>query len=231
MILARVPLARFTNAPRAWLSIALWSAFAIVSALAARQPGGGSGADRILLGAFGNVVAPLLAFAAVGSALGGEGLKEAIRPVVALGASPSRVALATVLTAMGVSAAVTGLVGGAAVAIAGSPHLGADLVASLWIGALGGACYAAWFSLGATFGRGGGGRATFLVLDFLLGSSAGDTSSTIALFTPRGNLHNLLGGVAPDDVPQQVSSVALALLGGACLLLAARRANAASAKR
>ena len=220
-VLARVPIARLTYAPRAWFPVAAWSALAIVAAFFERQSA--SGADHVLLGSFGSIVVPFLAFATVSSVLANEGLSEAIRPIVSLGASPARVAFATVLTAMLVSAAATGLLSTLVVVIAGSPHLGSDLAASLWISALAGACYAAWFSLGSTFGRRGTGRATFLVIDYLFGATTGATSSTIALFTPRGNLHSLLGGTAPNEISQRVSSVALVLLAAVCLVLASRR--------
>ena len=223
-VLARVPIARLARSPRAWLPIAAWSALAILVAITARQSPSG-GADQALLGGFGSFAVPLVAFAVVSAALAGNGLKEAIRPVVALGGSPSRVALATVLTAMFASAALTGVLGALVVAIVGSSHFGADLAATVWIAALGGACYAAWFSFAATFGVRGTGRATFLIVDYLFGTSSGGNASTLAFFTPRGNLHSLLGGAAPNDISQRASSLALVLITAVCVLLAVRRAR------
>jgi len=221
--LAQLPLARLTRSPWAWLPVVFWSAVAIVVAFAARRMGSDGGVDRALLGGFGSVALPLLSFAVVGATLSSDSLKAAVRPVVTFGASPARAVLATVLTGMLVSAVLSALLGIAVVLVAGSAHVASDLVSAFWIGALGGACYAAWFSFGATFGQRGTGRATLLVIDYLFGASSGGTVSALALATPRGNVHSLLGGVSPSDVSQRASSGALVLLTVACLLLTLRR--------
>ncbi|WP_394846630.1 hypothetical protein LZC95_04085 [Pendulispora brunnea] len=226
--LAQLPLARLTRSPWAWLPVVFWGLVAIVVAFAARRMGSsGGGIDRALLGGFGSVAMPLLSFAVVGATLSSDSLKTAIRPVVALGASPAHAALATVLTGMLTSAALSGMLGIVVVLAAGSAHVASDLVSALWIGALGGACYAAWFSFGATFGQRGAGRATLLVFDYLFGATSGGTVSAIALLTPRGNVHSLLGGVSPSDISQRTSSVALILLTAACVLFTLRRTRTA----
>ncbi|WP_394836203.1 hypothetical protein LVJ94_04755 [Pendulispora rubella] len=221
--LAQVPLARLTRSPWAWLPVVFWSAVAIVVAFGARSMGGSGGVDRALLGGFGSVAVPLLSFAIVGTTVSSDSLKTAIRPVVAFGASPAHAVLATVLTSMLASAVLSSILGIVVVLVAGSAHTASDLVSAFWIGALGGACYASWFSFGATFGQRGTGRATLLVLDYVFGASSGGTVSAIALVTPRGNVQSLLGGVSPSEVSQRTSSVALVLLTAACLLFTLRR--------
>src|SRR5207245_52600 len=73
--LARVPIARLVRTPRSLAFFALWTFVAIVSAVIARK--GTSGADHVMRGSFGYVVVPLVAFAIVGAALGGQGLQGA----------------------------------------------------------------------------------------------------------------------------------------------------------
>jgi hypothetical protein len=89
------------------------------------------------------------------------------------------------------------------------------------VGALGGAAYASWFSLGAGFGRRGGGRLVALLVDWLLGASGG----VMALFAPRAHLRSLMGGAPPMDLSQRASAVALAILALACALGAVGRAR------
>jgi hypothetical protein len=85
---------------------------------------------------------------------------------------------------------------------------------------LGGAAYAAFFGLGASFGARGGGRAAALVLDFLFGGG-----TTIALVTPRAHLRSLLGGTAPAEVSQRASSAVLVALTLVFAAIAIRRAR------
>ncbi len=80
-----------------------------------------------------------------------------------------------------------------------------DLLVSGWIGALTGAAYAGWFSLGATFFRRGVGRFVPLAVDLLLGGSAG----VIGALLPRGNAVNLLGGPSPLGLGQPASAALL----------------------
>jgi hypothetical protein len=217
--LARLPLARLVRSPRAWLVVGAWTALAIAVAVVVRAGGQPSGADRALQGSFGRFVLPLLTYAVVGAAVGGTSMRRGIKGLVGLGAAPRQAALATTLVAVvacalagGVLAVVVcGLAHGAA-----DPPLGRDLVASSWVGALGGAAYAAYFSAGAAFGKGGAVRGMFLVFDFVVGGGAG----VGALLTPRGHLVALLGGPPSADLPARASSVALVVLLGAYVALA-----------
>lgn len=221
--LARVPLLRLLRTRRAWLPVAAWTAIAVASALVARARGG-SGADQVLRGTFGYVVLPLVSYALVSAALGGAGLRRGIEGVVALGAEPKRAALASAVVAAAASALAGGLLAALVCALAHGPSdapLARDLPASTWIGALGGAAYAAYFSAGSAIGRGAM-RGVFLLADFLLGAGAG----VGALFTPRGHVRALLGGPLCAELPQRASSallVGLVFAWGALAVTLARR--------
>ena len=227
MILARLPLARLARTPRAWLSILACAALALGSAVVLRHVASGHGAGDALLGAFGALALPLSAYAVVAATLGGEGIARAVRPLVSFGASP----FAAVLAAVGVAIVASGLLGGAlGAAVAGIAHgsadppIARDLATSAWIGALGGAAYAALFAFGSSFGRRGGGRTVAIVLDAVVGSGLGAS----AFLTPRGQIRNLLGGRAPLDLSQRDGLVVLAVLvvvfGGLAVLRARRNA-------
>ncbi len=209
--LARQPIARLTRSRRAWVLIAGWAVLAIVSAIVVRARGQTSGADHVLRGGFTRFMFPLLTFAVVGAIVGGAGMRKSIRGMVGLGAKPRSAALATALVAAA-ACAVTGAVLFAAVCVAAhgpaDPPLGADVLASTWIGALGGAAYGAFFSAGASIGRGGAGRGVFLAADFLIGGSAGAG----AFFTPRGHVLSLVGGPLCAELSQRASSVVLVLI-------------------
>lgn len=223
--LLRATLARLRRTRRGLLAIALWSFVAVVGALIARA-GDANGADRALRGTFGVVVAPLLSYGIVSAALGGRGLRTSIRGFVALGSAPSRAALATVLTAMALSAVACGFVAGLVCVVAhgpSDPPLVRDLPASFCVGFLGGLAYAAYFGAGSAIGSGAM-RGVFLALDFLLGASAGFG----ALFTPRAHVTSLLGGRPCFDLSPRASSVLLLLLAVVYLALATRLARRAA---
>jgi hypothetical protein len=222
--LARPSIARLLRGPRAWLGVAAWCALAFVFAMAARARGSAHGADHVLIDTYGALALPLLAYVIVGATLASQSLRASASPVVAFGAPPARAAAAAIAVAV-VTCAAIGAVTAAAVAlvahgIADPPPL-RDAAVSAYVGALGGAAYAAWFTLGASFGRRGGGRVVVLLLDWILGASSG----AAALVTPRGHLRNLLGGVPPMDLSQRASAAALALLVVGCALVAIRRSR------
>jgi hypothetical protein len=95
----------------------------------------------------------------------------------------------------------------------------ADAFTSGWIGALGGAVYAVWFSLGSLFGKAGNGRSVALALDWVLGSA----TSAIAVPWPRAHLRSLLGGELVLGLPEYQSTVALYALGFTYLAIVAVR--------
>jgi len=187
--------------------VVAWTALAVVAALLARTRGSATGADHVMRGTFGAIVLPLLSYGVVGAALGGLGLAQSIRGTVSLGAEPRRAALASIGVAVAVSATAGGLLGLVVCGVAHGPldpPLARDLPASLWIGALGGAAYAAYFSAASAIGKGWL-RGVFLALDWILGASAGAG----AALTPRGHVTSLLGGAQVAELSQRVSSAML----------------------
>jgi hypothetical protein len=225
LLLARVPALRLVRTPRAWLPIAAWAALALVVALSARAHGGASGATTVLRGTFAFLVLPLVAYAVVGATLGASGLRRGIRGLVALGAVPQQAALASVVTAAAFAAAICGLLATVTCLLAHGAHdppLARDLFTSLWVGALGGATYAAYFSAGAAIGKGTM-RGVLLALDFIVGGGAG----VGALVTPRGHVTSLLGGPLCAELSQRASSLVLLVLivvyGGFAVALGRRR--------
>jgi hypothetical protein len=222
--LARVPVARLSRTPRSWLPIAAWTLLGLAMAAVARAEAAPNGADHVLVGAFGALLVPLLAYAIVGGTIGGGSLRSSIAPTVAFGAPPARSAAVTVLFAGLVAACACAGLGAIVAAVAhgvDDPPVARDAMTSAYAGALGGAAYAAFFALGASFGRRGGGRAALLVADWLLGSN----SSALALITPRGHLRNLLGGSPPWGLGERGSGVALIGLAVFLALVTVRRSR------
>lgn len=224
--LARPPIARVMRSRRGRVAAIAWCALAIAFALAARSSGSAHAADHVLLGAFAPLVLPLLAYSLAGAVIGARSLSIAAAPLVALGAPPSRaaavaatVAIAACALSGGLLAAVVDLVAHASA----DPPLVRDAVACAYAGGLGGGVYASWFALGASFGKRGGGRPMFLVLDWILGAGNGPT----ALFTPRAHVRNLLGGRAPLEISERASGIVLVLLAAAFVVIAVGRARRA----
>jgi hypothetical protein len=223
--LARPTLARVTRRPRALLAVGAWCLLALGMAVASRARGVPHGADHVLIGAFGGLALPLLAYTLVGAVVGARSLSTSTAPVVAFGAPPGRAAAVTI--AIGVlGCALFGAVLAAVVALAahgaGDPAPAGDALASAYAGALGGGAYGGWFLLGSTLGRRGGGRTVLLVVDWLLGVGTGPT----ALVVPRAYLRCLLGGTGPLELSGRECSAAIVALGVVCVLVALQRARA-----
>ncbi len=220
--LARAPLARLTRTPRTRLAVVAWCALLAAVAIVTRAGGWVHGADHVLIETYGGLVLPVLAYVVVGAVFGARSISDSTRALVALGAGSSTAALAAV--AVAVSACT---LGGAALAAAvavvahgtADPPIALDAVTSAYAGALGGAAYAAWLALGTALGRRGGGRATLLVVDWVLGAGSGAT----AAITPRAHLRNLLGGTPPINFSESSSACALVILTIVCGLLATQR--------
>jgi hypothetical protein len=206
--LARIPVARLSRTPRAWLGAAVWFLLALWLAFGARRSGAAHGADRVLLDGYAGYALPLLAYTIVGAALGGGSLAAAIAPVVTFGASRRRAALATLGAAVVGCAVAAGVLAAVVAAVAhgdGDPPRLRDALVSGYAGLVGGAAYASWYAFGASLGRRGGGRVALLVLDFLAAGSDG----VFALATPRAHVANLLGGAAVMGWPERGSAAAL----------------------
>ena len=222
--LARPPLARLLRSRRGRMAALAWCALGVAFAVAARSSGSSHAADHVLLGAFAPLVLPLLAYTLAGTVIGARSLSISAAPLVAFGAPPARaaalaatVAIAACALSGGLLAAIVDLVAHASA----DPPLGRDALACAYAGGLGGGAYASWFVLGASFGKRGGGRSVFLLLDWVLGASSGPT----ALFTPRAHIRNLLGGTAPLELSERASGLALVFLAAVFLALATRRAR------
>ena len=214
--LLRLPFLRFVRSRRAWLPLLGWSLLGIGAAVVARRTGYATGADHTLRGTFAFVIVPLLAFAVVGAAVGGTGLRPGVRGLVALGASPRRAAIATVAVAMLVSAILCALVGAVVCVVAhgaGDVPLARDLPATAVVAFASGATYAAFFCAGSAIGRGAF-RGFFLVADWILGAPAG----LVAVLVPRGHVMALFGGGACFSLTRTTSSVVLVVL---CVVYAA----------
>ncbi|MGO9833823.1 MAG: hypothetical protein ACLP1X_06380 [Polyangiaceae bacterium] len=223
--LARLPVARLVRTPRTWIAASAWCALAIGMAVVMRGRGASHGADDVLIEAYGALVLPLLAYTLVGTTLGARSIAGSTTAVAAFGASRARAAAVTVGVGVGASALGGALLAATVAVVAhgtADPPLARDALASGYVGALGGAAYASWFSLGAGFGRRGGGRVVALVVDWLLGANGGVT----ALFAPRAHLRNLLGGAPPMDLSQRASAMALGILVVVCALGAVGRSRA-----
>lgn len=219
--LAGLPFRRIVRVPRVLVTVLAWAAFAILVAVVERRHAGSQGADLVLPEIFGSIVVPFLVFALVGAAVTSSSLRVALRPLTALGANGSRAALVTIVVVAIAAAVICAGLGAGLVPLSGSPApIRGDVIASAWVSALGGATYACFFSLGATFGRKGAGRIAFLVVDWLLGSTDG-----LELVTPHAHLRNLLGGAAIAHVSQTASAIVLVAMALVCAAVAVRRAR------
>ncbi len=223
---ATIPWLRLSRAPRVWTAIVLWCAVALAPALLARRASIGHGADHALLGMYSAIALPFLAYTVLSGVLGRDSLGRSGLVLANFGASPRRVATFAIAVAVLASSA---LGGGLAALVDGLAHgpldpaLAQDLPRAFAGGALGGAAYAAFFALGASFGARGFGRSVLLVLDWIFGAG----TSASALLTPRAHVRALLGGPAPLDVSSRVSSAALVVMVLAVTWLATARASRA----
>jgi len=219
--LGRLSAARLARSPRLWVSLGAWCSLAVAFAIFARVDGWAHGADRVLSSVYGALALPFIAYALARAAFGGRSMISSTASMVAFGAPPWRAALASI----GVAALATALLGGCLAAVvaliahgSADPPAGRDAIVSAYAGGLGGAAYAAWFALGTTIGRRGGGRILFLAADWLLDGAGGRA----ALATPRGHLRSLLGGASPMNVSERSSALMLLGLAALCTLVAIR---------
>lgn len=203
------------RARRPLLAFGLGAALALAAAVIEVAFGSSGAVDRALLSTF-RLATPLTIFALAADAADRTTLRDAAWPVARFGASSHHVALGIALATALASALVGALLAVVVVVVAHGPGAAPfvrDMLVSGWIGALTGAAYAGWFSLGATFFRRGLGRFVPLAADLLLGGSAG----VIGALLPRGNAVNLLGGPPPLGLGQPASA---ALLASSALVLA-----------
>lgn len=224
MTLTRAILGRLGRNRRGLLAAGAWAGLALASAL--RLRGAATGADDALRRFFPLVVLPLLVYAIVSATFGGRGLRPSLRGYVALGAAPARAGLVALAVATAVSALASAVVAVAVCVIAHGPGdapLVADVPLTFVSAFLGGAAYAAYFSAGSAFGSGAL-RGFFLAADWVIGSAAGFG----ALFTPRGHVASLFGGIRCFDLSRRASSVMLLVLTVGFFLLGSRLARRAT---
>lgn len=210
-----VDLARARIVRRSALITALLGAgLVVVSATIERRVTTAGAVDRTLAATF-TLVVPLVSFAIAAQATGRARLDEAAWSVARYGVARRDVALGMIAGAAIASGAICAALGALAVILAGAgaAPVAHDALTSAWIAALTAAAYTSWFSLGATFGKRGGGRWAPLVLDFAIGGTTGVAGAIL----PRANAMSLLGGVAPLHMTQASSSV---ILGASALVLA-----------
>jgi hypothetical protein len=219
--LARLPLARLVRTRRAALPLLGWSVVAFGATLLARH-GGGSSDDRALLGVFAPFVMPLVAYAIVSAALGGEGVSSAAAPLVRFGAAPRLCALAAAVVATAACALVCSAMAALLVLAAhnpADPPLARDAMLSAYGGALGGAAHGAFFVLGAAITARGGGRAVALVVNWLLGAAPG----WAAVLVPYAHARSLLGGEPAVMLSERASAWSLGVIIVVCLGLTTLR--------
>ncbi len=205
--LARLPVARLFRTRRAALPLLGWSVAAFGATLIARHANASS-VDRSLLGLFVPFVMPLVAYAIVVGALGGDGLVGASRPLVRFGASPRTSALVAGLVATLASALASSILAMLLVFAAhgpADPPIAHDALLTAYAASLGGAAHAAFFVLGSAIGARGGGRGVFIVINWLFGASPG----WIAVAVPYAHARSLLGGAPAVTLSQPASAWAL----------------------
>jgi hypothetical protein len=225
MMLARLPLLRIARSRSWWLAFAGAAAVALGSAWIQRSHAAIHGADRAL-DVYSALVLPLLVYAIVAAGVANTGLAASGRPLVRLGASPTRVAMSTVLLTGLVSALACGALGALVAGLAhgeGDPPAVDDVTHVLAFGALAGLAYAAYLMVGAAISTGAWARVTLLIVDWIVGDGVG----LGAAFTPRAHLRNLLGGEAPFEALPWESLAALGAIAIVCGGWAVHRASRA----
>ena len=220
LALFRHPVSRVLSGRARWLPVLAWSALAILVAVLSRRQ---DHAVYVALSrGFGAVSMPLVVFAVFGLVCPEGTVVAAARPLVFLGAPARRAAVSIMLTVALVSAVVCAALGAAVVAIAHGPKdpsLGADLLTTAAVGALGGAAYAGYFSFGSAY-FGAHARGIFLVMDVMLGGFG-----VGAVLTPRAHVRALFGGDLAGRLSPRGSYLALAVMLVLFLLLSTLRSR------
>ncbi|NUO49580.1 MAG: hypothetical protein HOV80_12055 [Polyangiaceae bacterium] len=197
----------------------------LVIAIIERAATSAGAADRTLAAVFRFII-PISVVVLSGTVTGSMNLRESAWPASRFGHPRSSVALGIVLTsavaaiALAVVASLVALVAaraGVEPARAALPFA-SDLLTTGWIAILAGGAYAAFLGLGATFGKKGGGRLAFLLVDFFLGGAG-----TAGVILPRGGITHLIGGEAPFGLPQAASSAIVPAVAILCLALGSLR--------
>jgi hypothetical protein len=179
-------------------------------------------ADRALVGAAFGIALPLLAYAVVARATAGSRWDHALDVLARHGLDRKGGALGAMAACTATLGLAGLLLGGLTATVAhgfADPLWPRDALNSASVGALAGAGYAGWFSLGSALGRVGGGRFWFLVVDWLLGSG----TTTLAVFWPRAHIRNLIGAPPVLGMSQTMAVLSIALLSAVCVAIAVFR--------
>ncbi len=201
---------------------ALLASFVVLVALVEKRAAPFGAVDATLAFAVFGWGIPVVAYSAVARASEYGRLDDAVAPLARHGANRRAAVLGVSFGAM-LRVAVLGALAAALAVFVAAGHASAgvirDAATSAWIGALGGAVYVFWFSLGSLFGRLGRGRFVLFVLDAVFGSA----TTLLAAPWPRAHLRSLLGGDAVLGMPEWQSTAALYFLAAACLVIGAIR--------
>jgi hypothetical protein len=183
---------------------------ALLSVLGTAALEWGSATGAIRIQTLRIMVVPLWAYLLIARVAGGGPLSSSIEPLARVGID-RRWSVVWLLVMAEIAAALSSAILSACgwwwthgTSGPSSPALGAVL----WVGATGGASYAALIGLGATFGRRGRGGVILLVLDWLLGTGV----SAMAAPWPRAYLRQLLGSEPVMGLPPWSGSLALLVL-------------------
>lgn len=206
---------------RTALTLLLAFALALASAWIEKRFAAMGAVDRALESAF-RILIPLLTFAVFSETTGRSNLRDAAWPVARFGAE-RRGAVCGMLAGAALVAVLSSAALAAVSVIAAhtpsAPPLLSDAALSARIAAAAAFSYTGYYALGATFFRFGRGRFIPLIVDFLMGGSAG----LAGVIMPRGNAINLLGGAPPMGLSQSASFVILFVSGGLAAALALLR--------
>jgi hypothetical protein len=202
------------------ISSFLGGALVVVAAMIERDAGSAGAVDRALAATF-NVIVPLTSFAVAAELCARGNLRDSVWAAARYGLARRDVALGAMGAGLVAAAGLGAVFALLAVFLAhaeANPPLSHDAPVSAWIGALTAAAYTAWFCVGSTFGRRGGGRWAPLIADFALGTAPG----ALGAILPRAHAVNLLGGAPPLGLAQASSTAVLVasvlLLTGAAAL-------------
>jgi hypothetical protein len=197
--------------PRSLLALGL--AIVAVGGMAGleRRLSAAHAADHAIGGAALGLALPLLACVALRQVTNGTRIDLALWDLARWGGR-RRAGAVGLLTATGLWLGLGGAVLACTAVLIGrgtnDPALTRDLVASAWIGAVGGFAYTGLFGLASSVGSRGGGRALALLADWGLGSG----SAMLAVPWPRGHLRNLIGMEPVLQMSQAAAWLALVVV-------------------
>jgi hypothetical protein len=207
-----ISIAFFRLRARGALGAVLFALIAVaLVALLQRRAAPFDAPDQVLEGIAFGIALPLTAYGISMRSFSRTRIDVSLGEIARFGGSRRGGVAGSVLVVMLSSAVCGALFGAIAILVTRAPHdplLFRDAFTSTWIGALGGASYAAYFALGSQFGSSGGGRFWFLMLDWIVGGG----TTIMSLPLPRAHIENLIGAPAVMGLPQWSATLALFLI-------------------